>query len=428
MSTFPSIAATHDDHPCAEGFGRGRPVKKTTSLCPSCLKRIPASVFERQGEIWLDKQCADHGLFSALLSSDPRHYHTPNPQGLSSGACCGPGQSCGPPVDNHSCNVLVEVTRRCNLACPTSYADSSPERTEQLDLAAFETLLDRLLEQGKADADLLQLSGGEPTIHPRFFDMVELALAKGFGQVYVNTNGIRLARPEFARRLADYGRRVAVYLQLDGVSREVSERLRGDGDLALTKLRALDLCEELRIRTVPVLTFTPGVNDDELGELLRLAMSRPRSVDRVMIHPAMYSGRYDNPRLVRRATVADVVRALERQTDGLFTPIPCGDPNCFSMALALRSGSELLPISRYLPAYADWGRPGTAEAVASVTDRFDSTAALSDRFAIGIKPFMDAYTFDQDRVDGCCVHVADRDGNPVSFCEYNAVRRPGGRP
>ncbi|MCH9687956.1 MAG: radical SAM protein [Deltaproteobacteria bacterium] len=459
-------------------YGEGRRIKGTRSLCPHCLESIDAEVFERDGGVWMDKHCPEHGRFCALLSSDAAHYYIADPAVQALGSCCGPSRHCGDAVANHSCNMLIEITSRCNLTCPTCYADSSPTRTDQMTLERFDVLLDDLLAKGKGDADLIQLSGGEPTIHPQMFEMLDLALRKGFQRVYINTNGIRLARPAFAERLASYGKAVSVYLQLDGLRPRTLRVLRGREDLVGAKLEALDQCERLGIDCVPVVTLTPGVNDDELGTLLRLAADRPRSVRKVMIQPAMYSGRYDNPRLVHRMTVADVAKAVAAQTDGLFTeadfsPIPCSDPNCFSMALALRAGQgldALVPVSRYFPRYARWAEPAVQDVIGRVTDTFDDPSALRevidwvmrgealtglddaqmdallDRivalqasapaedagpwqglFAIGIKPFMDAYTYDQDRIDKCCVHIIASDGQPVSFCEYNARHRPLGR-
>ncbi|MBL4686562.1 MAG: radical SAM protein [Nannocystaceae bacterium] len=462
-------AVIHDDASAAlPQFGVGRRIKQTRSLCPRCLQDIDAEVFERDGAVWMDKRCADHGVFSALLATDPAHYYLADPKVEDLGSCCGPSRHCGDQVENHSCNLLIEITQRCNLTCPTCYAGSSPKRTEQMSLARFEAVIDQLLEDGKGDADLIQLSGGEPTIHPQMFEMITLALAKGVRRVYVNTNGIRLAQRSFAERLAAI-EGVSVYLQFDGFSRKALTVLRGDGDLLSTKMAALDHCEALGIDVVPVMTLTRGVNDGDLGALLREAASR-RSIHKVMIQPAMYSGRYEGPRLVQRLTVADVVKLIAEQTGGTFSeadfgPIPCSDPNCFSMALALKTAKGLVPVSRYFPRYETWSEPGIAEMVASVTDSFDRAAqlramvqwvtqsgalaalddvaidALLDQItdvgtgsnddwagllAIGIKPFMDAYTLDRDRTDKCCNHIVGSDGKPVSFCEYNAKHRPLG--
>jgi uncharacterized radical SAM superfamily Fe-S cluster-containing enzyme len=174
-------------------------------------------------------------------------------------------------------------------------------------------------------------------------------------------------------------------------------------------------------------------------------------------------------------TLADVVNEISQQTDGTFsaddfTPIPCSDPNCFSVGVAVRTRTGLMPISRYLPRYQEWAKPANQQMIAAVSDTFDSAGTFADlmgkvvasdalkglddaaldalldlieqlpeeapashdpqnwngMFAIGIKPFMDAYSYDQDRIDKCCVHIISADGTPVSFCEYNAINRPTG--
>jgi len=456
-------------------FGTGELIKQTLSLCPVCLTKIDASVYERNGAVYMDKECREHGRYSALLASERRHYYVADPNVESLASCCGPGQHCGDQVENHSCNMLLEITQSCNLTCPTCYAGSSPQNKTFMSVEQFTKTLDGLLEKGKGDADLIQLSGGEPTIHPAFFEIVEIALEKGIKQVYINTNAIKLSRREFAERVASYGSRVSVYLQFDGFKPSTYGLLRGREDLLETKIRAADLCEELGINTVPTMTLTRGINADEVGKFIEWASSRPRSVRKVMIQPAMYSGRYENPRLIERMTVADVVNEICAQTNGVFsaddfTPIPCSDPNCFSLAVAVRAKNGLMPISRYLPRYEKWALPANQQMIAAVSDTFDSAGsfaelmgkvvgsdALSDlddaaldalldlieelpgdaaashdpqnwngMLAIGIKPFMDAYSYDQDRIDKCCVHIISADGTPVSFCEYNAVNRPSG--
>ncbi len=467
-------ASGEEAYPADAAFGTGDQLKETTSLCPVCLKHIHAVVYERDGAVYMDKACDDHGKYTALLASDRSHYYLADPNVESLVCCCGPSQHCGDQVANHSCNMLIEITQSCNLTCPTCYAGSSPQNKDFMSVERFTALIDELLEQGKGDADLIQLSGGEPTIHPDFFEILEIALDKGIRQVYINTNAIMLAKREFAERLASYDKRVSVYLQFDGFRPATYELLRGR-DLLETKIQAADHCEDLGINTVPTITLTREINHDEVGELIRWASVRTNSIRKIMIQPAMYSGRYDNPRVVERLTVADVVRDICEQTDGLFsnddfTPIPCSDPNCFSLAVALRSPNGLIPISRYLPRYQEWAKPANQEMIAAVSDTFDSAGSFADllskvmasgslaelddaaldglldlveslptdavgehdssnwdgMFAIGIKPFMDAYSYDQDRIDKCCVHIISADGTPVSFCEYNAINRPTG--
>ena len=420
-------------------FGTGDFIKATKSLCPVCLNKIEANVYERGGAVYMDKTCEEHGQYSARIASERRHYYVADPNVESMVSCCGPGQHCGDQTENHSCNMLIEITQSCNLTCPTCYAGSSPQNKSFMSVEQFTKNIDGLLAKGKGDADLIQLSGGEPTIHPEFFEILEIALDRGIKQVYINTNAIKLSRREFAERVASYGSRVSVYLQFDGFKPETYALIRGREDLLETKIRAADLCEELGINTVPTMTLTREINDDEVGKFIDWASSRPNSVRKVMIQPAMYSGRYDNPRLIERMTVADVVNDICEQTGVFtpddFTPIPCSDPNCFSLGVAVRAANGLMPISRYLPRYTEWANPANQQMIAAVSDTFDSAGTFTDlmgkvvasdalaglddealdalldlveqlpedavashdpqnwngMFAIGIKPFMDAY-------------------------------------
>ena len=474
-----------DGRPARAAFGGGRKVKETRSICPVCLEPVAAEVYERDQEVWLDKRCAEHGPFSALLSSDVRHYYRPAPELTDGAGCCGGG--CGvpdastnaggmtAPWANHSCTILIEITERCNLTCPTCFAGSSPQHANAMSLEEFTRQVDRLASRGKRGSDMIQLSGGEPTLHPDFLDMVDLLFDRGFDNVCINSNGIKLARPAFVRQLADRARRhpngaLYVYLQFDGFEAGTHAALRGRDDLLDTKRRAMENCERHGISVHPVMTLTRGINDHEVGDFVRLAVDQP-SLNNIVIQPAMYSGRYENPKRHDRSTLADAVDLICEQTGVFapedFRPIPCSDPNCFGMAMALRTPRGLLPISRFFPAYEDWTDDGARELIERFTDTLDgpravgeavewitsagraeqllrrldeaeidellgalidahsSGAPLWDRvLTISIKPFMDAWTYDQDRIDQCCVHILDRDGNPVSFCEFNAINRP----
>ena len=463
----------------------GRRVKETRSVCPVCLEPVAAGVYERDNEVWLDKRCPKHGPFSALLSSDVRHYYKPAPGLADAAGCCTSG--CGAPAasadpsgmaapwTNHSCTILIEITERCNLTCPTCFAGSSPLHAHTMSMGEFTRQVDRLAAGGKRSSDMIQLSGGEPTIHPDFLDMVELLFDRGFDNVCINSNGIKLARPAFVQQLAERARRhpngaVYVYLQFDGFEAGTHAALRGRSDLLTSKHRAMENCERHGISVHPVMTLTRGINDHEVGEFVRLAVDRP-SLKNIVIQPAMYSGRYDNPRRRDRITLADTVDLICDQSGVFapedFRPIPCSDPNCFGMAMALRTPAGLLPISRYFPSYDNWTDDGARELIERFSDTLDGPRAVGEAvgwitsaepaegllqsldeaeidgllgalidaqssgdplwdrvLTISIKPFMDAWTYDQDRIDQCCVHILDRDGNPVSFCEFNAINRP----
>lgn len=464
-------------------FGQGRKIKETGSICPVCLDRVEGEIFERHGEVWMDKRCGRHGRFSSLLSSDVRHYHTAAAPQTSSGCCTsGCGVAAEPAADggtapwaNHSCTVLIEITERCNLSCPTCFAGSSPEHSRQLSLDEFTRQVDRLAARGKRGADMIQLSGGEPTIHPDFFNMIEALFERGFHQVCINSNGIKLAQRAFVERLAACREQypegaLFIYLQFDGFDEATHDQLRGRADLLAKKRKAMRHCLDAGISVHPVMTLTRGINDHEVGDFVRLAVEVPE-LKNVVIQPAMYSGRYDNPRRGDRITLADTVHLICDQfglfEPGDFTPIPCSDPNCFGMAVALRTPRGLLPVSRLFPRYETWNEADAQALIDGLCDTIDGPRAIGEaaRWAteegrlrglleqleedevdvlldalldaqaagrslwdsaltISIKPFMDAWSYDQDRIDACCVHILDPEGNPVSFCEYNAVNRP----
>ncbi len=425
--------------------------KTTTSTCPRCLRKVPARVFERDGRVYLTKECPSHGVDEALLASDASLYWSAGPEG--SKGCC---------ALNHSCTMIFEVTERCNLSCPTCFSASSPHETWQMPFEEFDAKLTRLLAQGKRDADMVQLSGGEPTIHPDLERMIALCYERGVKRVYVNTNGVRIARDaDFVDRLAalDGGHdRLQFYLQFDGFEERTHALIRGAKGLAPVKRQAIANLHARGLYALPVMTVTRGVNLDEIGAVARMLVEHHPKMNTLILQPAFYAGRYENERHVERLTLAEVAREVARQTDGLFLPedfgpIPCSHPNCFALAVGFVRDGRVIPVSRYFPRFETWKDPGVADTIARVTDQMPQTMldllaetslldSLMDLMAesddsvnwadyrnfilIGIKPFMDAHTYDQDRVDRCCVHVIDREGVPVSLCEYNTLRRPRG--
>ncbi len=417
--------------------------------------KVPAEVYERGGEVFMKKTCPDHGDQEVLIAGDAAFYWADGAEGA--GKACGDGCTLG-----HSCTLIFEITDRCNLTCPTCFAGSSPHETRSMSLLEFEAQLDRLLAQGRKDADIIQLSGGEPTIHPELEAMIAACFARGLERVYVNTNGIRLAKePAFAERLGALGGkdgRLQLYLQLDGQRDETSTLIRGRRGLAEVKRRAIENALANDLYVLPVMTVTRGINLDEVGAIIKTALQHHPRMNTVILQPAFHSGRYEHERASRRLTVGELAAEVEKQTDGLFTkedfgPLPCSSPNCFAMAVGMMKDGKVVPVSRYFPRFETWQEPDVASRIARFTDRMpqnlvdilaedsmldellDLLAAADDDtdwrdyknfFLVGIKPFMDANTYDQDRVDKCCVHVVDRSGEPVSLCEYNALRRPRG--
>lgn len=434
------------------------PLKKTRSLCPVCKRELDAEVFESRGEVFLDKRCEAHGRFEVKLSSDRRFYY----DSVGAGGSCCEGGACGPASSDltlplieraATCIALIELVESCNLKCPTCYADSPHHEGDAVKSLSLEEVEQRVasLIARKGPIDVLQLSGGEPTIHPRFFDVLGSLLAnRNVRYMLLNTNGVRLANePEFARRLGELRRaygRFELYLQFDGVGAGGQDALRG-GDLRRVRERAI---ERAAGEGVPV-TLAMTVTDENLaglGETIRFGLAR-RAIRGITLQPVFGSGRA--PEGVKglvtlgnkappRLNVADILRALVTQGEGLlceadFTPLPCGDPNCHTIGYVLRRGDVYIPASklvdfRELQGFLKDRVRFTMEDLARCGCESEPLGETLRAFELGpdavfrifIKPFMDAWTYDQDRIDRCCVHVLGEGGKLDSFCRHYALR------
>src|ERR1700687_5933774 len=195
---------------------------QTTSLCETCLLLVPAKIEIRDNEVWYQKRCPQHGSHTTLVSTDAAYWQLckdylkpgDRPLALQSRTEYGCPYDCGlcPDHEQHSCLALIEINEHCNLTCPTCFASSSPARTGQRSLSEIEAMLDLLVES-EGQPDLLQISGGEPSLHPQILDIIRAARSRPIRHVMLNTNGLRLASdPDFVAALAEMKRGLGVYL------------------------------------------------------------------------------------------------------------------------------------------------------------------------------------------------------------------------
>ena len=439
-------------------------LKRTTSRCPHCHRACPAEVVKigtaERSRVFLRRTCPEHGPARACISSDARFYWLA--QGDPQNACCG-GSACSasdgavrgtlgrnaaePPAALESlstCLALIEIVHSCNLACPTCYANS-PQST-QVDAVPLAELQQRIrgVIDRKGGIEVLQLSGGEPTLHPQFFELLAwLHALPGLDYVLLNTNGVRLATDdEFIRRLGEtyrYGK-FQLYLQFDGPQEQGQRELRG-ADLRAIRRRAIERCGELKIPVTLAMTVTPE-NLAHLWEAVEFALPFEH-VRGVAFQPVFGSGR--NPATgAMPLNTADIILAAVEQSGGRlryedFTPLPCGDPNCATIGYLLkppgggtRSISEFIDFTKVQDFLRDKMRYRLedllqcgcdSEPLGELLHEFE----LDERhtFRLFIKPFMDSWTWDQDRIDRCCTHVIRPDGMLDSFCRYYAA---GGAP
>jgi uncharacterized radical SAM superfamily Fe-S cluster-containing enzyme len=443
----------------------------TRSLCPHCRRLVDAKIIAKGRRVYFRKRCPEHGTFDDFVCSDVAYYdrheysqpaRLPRAFGTRSDRGC--PYDCGlcPEHEQHTCIALVEVTSSCNLQCPMCFAESGPGG-KHLDYATYARMVDRLVEL-EGVADVLQISGGEPTLHPELLRLVRYAYEQPIQAVMLNTNGVRLARdPDLVAQLAAMRDRLEVYLQFDGLEAGSTTRLRGE-PLLETKLAALNNLQKENIRCTLVCTVDHNTNLHEVGAVVKFGLARA-GVRGVSFQLASYCGRHVDPGdLEKRATMPDVVRGIVEQTSGLlaesdFYPLPCAHPNCHMMAYLYRGGPTPVSISRiidvkkhmdliansviYTPArarqlvraYLDaaggcgCGPEGCGPADPAL-DEFVVKALAeklngSEVFRITLTAFLDVHNFDTRRVMKCCLAHLLPSGHLVPFCAYNTLYRDG---
>ena len=432
-------------------------LKRTTSRCPVCHQSAPAEVWRKSTEsgqtVWLRRRCEVHGAAEVCISSDARFYW------LAQGS---PDNRCGCPSagDNgregtlganalrtdtkecetlSTCLALIEIVHSCNLACPTCYADSP--KAKQIDAVPLHDLQRRI--QGVIDRkgriEILQLSGGEPTLHPQFFELLAWCHRNaGLDYVLLNTNGVRIATDdEFADQLGktfQYGK-FQLYLQFDGPQAAAQHALRG-ADLRKLREKAIERCGHLGIPVTLAMTVTPD-NLPHLWDAIEDGL-RWEHVRGISFQPMFQSGRIPGTPSTVRLNTADIILSAVEQSGGRltyndFTPLPCGDPNCATIGYllrtpdGLRSNSDFVDFSQVQDFLRDKVRYSLDDLAqcgceSQPLGRLLHDFELNERstFRIFIKPFMDAWTWDEDRIDRCCTHVIRPDGVLDSFCRYYA--------
>ncbi|HWT82186.1 MAG TPA: radical SAM protein, partial [Candidatus Methylomirabilis sp.] len=293
------------------------------SICPECLQTVVADEFIEGNRVVMRKACPVHGTFQDIISSDAdmflqmEDWHFgdgqgfANPSGEVEGECphrCG---ICSWHTTNTSL-ANVDLTSRCNLSCPVCFADAN-RRPYDLSFEQALRVLRQLRAQRPAPAFAVQFSGGEPTVHPRFLEIVAAAKAMGFSHIQAASNGLRLAEPDFARRARDAGLQY-VYLQMDATSDEVFLKVRGRKLLA-TKLAVLESARKAGLRVIFVPTIIKGVNHQQIGDMFRLAFEHLDVLSGIAFQPMTFTGRMpEGDRLQLRFTLADLAREFSLQT------------------------------------------------------------------------------------------------------------------
>ena len=341
-----------------------RILRYVNAFCPHCheespmrpleeVERLSGYLSEAEGQVWLVRGCSRHGKVVTLYDEDPTilayleqwtaptKVHIPDTPGNFAALPAAYLQGLGEMQTQHTCILLEDINENCNLQCPTCYAGSSPKLRG---VASLETVMDNIdqrLEREGGRIDVLMLSGGEPTILPRFGEILEAALERNVVRVLVNTNGITLSRDDdLLALLARHRDRVEVYLQFDGFRRETYIHHRA-ADLRRMKTRAVERLSSAGIFTTLTMTAALGVNDDEIGAVVMYALGT-QYVGGVCIQPQFGSGRSADINPLERLTHTGVLKRLGPQTGGVvewndLTALPCSHPHCASVGYMLRS-------------------------------------------------------------------------------------------
>ncbi|PCH77413.1 MAG: radical SAM protein [Flavobacteriaceae bacterium] len=438
----------------------------TLSLCPSCLKRIDAKIVFQDNAVYMLKRCPEHGKSKVLIADDIayykniRNYNKPSeyPYKFNTKTMYGCPYDCGlcPDHEQHSCLSIVELTDRCNLTCPTCYAGSSPHYGSHRSLEDIKKMLDVIVANEK-EPDVVQLSGGEPTIHPQFFEILEYAKSLPIRHLMLNTNGVRIAKDKgFAEKLATFMPDFEIYLQFDSFKGEVLKELRGE-DLTAIRSKAIERLNALNLSTTLVVVVQKGLNDDEIGEIIDYA-TKQKCVRGVTFQPTQIAGRLDNfnPDL-HRITLTEVRRKILEQSPSFVSddliPVPC-NPDALVMGYALKSENGLIPLTRYInPAdLLDAGKNtivyeqdtelhlkmvelfSTGISVEKSSEKLKSIMCCLPKidapemgydslFRIIIMQFMDAHNFDVRAVKKSCVHIVNKDFKIIPFETMNLLYR-----
>lgn len=441
---------------------------QTTSLCETCLDLVPAKVIGEDGCVFYLKRCRDHGVQKTLISDDIAYWKSQRdwlkpgdrPLNVATRTDHGCPYDCGlcPDHEQHSCLAIIEVNEACNLSCPVCFADSSVKRAAHRPLAEIERMLDVIVD-AEGEPDLVQLSGGEPTIHPQFWEILDAAKARPIRHLMINTNGLRIARePGFAERLAAYMPGFEVYLQFDSLSRDALMELRG-ADLTRVRTEALEALERHNISTTLVVTLKKGVNDGEIAEIVRYGLQW-RCVRGVTFQPIQDAGRNDGFDAKRhRIVLTEVRRAIAEA--GVFAlddliPLPC-NPDQICIGYGLRNGAQVQPVTAMLPrdlfvaaapntvtfeSYPELRKQvlellslstaqgNTSEKLASLLCCLPEAAvpqevAYENTFRVVVSQFLDRFNFDLGAVKRSCVHFVQPDGTIIPFDTFNTFYRPG---
>jgi len=449
----------------------------TNSVCSKCLTKVEAKIIFRDDSVYLVKHCPAHGHEEVLIADDIDYYKLSQqfikpgdmPLRFNTPIKYGCPYDCGlcPDHEQHSCLTLIELTDRCNLSCPICYADSGVEEVSNISdrprkhrtLEHIEMMLDAVVAN-EGEPQIVQLSGGEPTIHPEFFEVMDLVKSKPIKHLMINTNGIRIAKDRnFCDRLSQYKPGIEIYLQFDSFEKSTLEELRGV-DLREIREKAIAHLNEYNISTTLVVTLKKGLNDSEIGKIIEYALQQ-KCVRGVTFQPIQVAGRLEqfDPK-TDRYTLTEVRRAILQQSPHFkpedIIPVPC-HPDSLAMAYALKLNGKVIPLTgavapddfvKMMPNSVLYEQNeelkrktfelfSTSHSPQSAANAFKQLLCClpmipvpeginyDNVFRVMIVQFLDPFNFDVRSVKRSCIHIVHPDGRIIPFDTFNMFYREG---
>jgi len=445
-------------------------IESTSSLCSDCIKKVDAKIIQKGNSIFLLKSCPEHGEQLNILEEDAswfldrNQYTKPGTKSKTQTKINkGCPFDCGlcPQHDQHTCIGLIEVTNKCDLKCPVCYASSG--EGEFLNLETIEKMMNLFQDSESGNAEVLQISGGEPTMHPEIIKILELAREKKFKYVMLNTNGMKLAKDEgFVKELAKFGDHFEIYLQFDGFEKTTYEHFRGK-DLRKIKEKAIANLTKHKIPTTLVATIEKNVNDKEIVKIIEYALEN-EFIRGVNFQPVSFSGRVKNHNIKDRITLTGILNKIEQQTKSKikksdFIPLPC-NVDRVAINYMYKHGKEFFPLARgldvkkYLPfidntfnfdadtilekvkknalgGICDCKCLGFLQDIRKIIPLGFEDKAKEERidhinkntFRLSVSSFVDVYNFDIKSMQKECVHIITPDLKKIPFSAYNMLHR-----
>lgn len=417
-------------------------LNETESLCPICLKKVPAQIIELDNCIYMAKTCRIHGDFQVIIwRESAEHYqkwvdfagYSSVNTGTASANC---PLNCGicPQHCRGTASAAIMTTSRCNLRCPFCFTNAGDE-TYEPDLGEIRQMFANLwTASGNCP---VELCGGEPTLRDDLPQMISIGREIGFDHFQINTNGIRIAEDiTYLRRIKQAGATV-IYLQFDGVNDEVYQLMRGQ-PLMDKKVQAVRNCIEEKMGVVLVPTLVQRVNLNQVGDIINFAKEHGPSVRGVFFQPASYFGRHPGyPGDDERLTIPDVLKAIEEQTAGelprtCFIPPSCEHPHCSFTSFLLRVNGRLVPTTHFQPRQSDtdplqhtrqytkhfWRYPDDPSSRREFSSPFNTALQqlCQDSFFVSGMAFQDVWNIDLERLQHCCLHIVSGRDKLIPLC------------